>query len=62
VSLDADASVLPSGEKVTVPTDLKWPLSVCSAFLELASYSLIDLSFDADTSVSPFGEKVIEVT
>ena len=57
LSSDADASVLPSGEKATALTAYKWPSSVYSTAPDPASHSLTVLSHDADASVLPSGEK-----
>src|ERR1700744_2310097 len=61
-SFDADASVLPSGEKATSVTKLVWPSSVCSAAPDRPSQSLTVRSFDADASVLPSGEKATSLT
>jgi hypothetical protein len=37
LSSDADASVLPSGEKATALTESEWPSSVCSKAFQLLS-------------------------
>ena len=57
LSSDADASILPSGEKTTALTDPEWPLSDCSTAPDPVSHSLTVLSYDADASVLPSGEK-----
>src|SRR5277367_2600266 len=62
LSLYADASVLPSGEKATAMTELEWPSSVCSTAPDPASHSLTVLSYDADASVLPSGEKATALT
>jgi hypothetical protein len=57
LSLDADASSLPSGEKATAVTQSEWPSSVCSTAPDPASHSLTALSRDADASSLLSGEK-----
>jgi hypothetical protein len=61
-SHDADASVLPSGEKAAALTLLEWSPSVLSAAPDWLSHSLMALFHDADASVLPSGEKATAMT
>ena len=57
LSFDADAAVLPSGEKTISKMKSEWPSCACGSALDLISQSLTVLSCDADASVLPSGEK-----
>jgi hypothetical protein len=56
-SLDPDASLLPSGEKATLWTENKWPVSISSAFPVPMSHILMVPSEVPDASLLPSGEK-----
>ena len=62
LSPEADASCLPSGEKVTAQTEPEWPSSVCSSAPVAASQSRTVLSPEADASCLPSGEKATAQT
>ncbi|RYP61063.1 hypothetical protein DL771_010262 [Monosporascus sp. 5C6A] len=62
LSLKADVSILPSGEKATALTQPLCPLSVCRCAPVAASESRTVLSPEADPSVLPSGEKATALT
>ena len=62
LSSEADASVLPSGEKATAVTQPLWPVSVCWWVPVAGSQSRTVLSTEADASVLPSGEKATAVS
>jgi hypothetical protein len=57
LSPDADASILPSGEKATALIKREWPLSVRRAAPVAEFQSLTVLSSNEDASILPSGEK-----
>src|SRR5439155_1267519 len=59
---DADATSLPSGEKVTPETPSEWPSSVRRTAPVAESQSLTVLSSDADATSLPSGEKATPET
>ena len=62
LSFEADASVLPSGEKAMAVTEPLWPVSVCWWAPVAGLQSRTVLSSEADASVLPSGEKATAVT
>jgi hypothetical protein len=62
LSLDADATNCPSGEKVTALTPEEWPSSVPRHVPASTSHSRTVLSSDADATSCPFGEKATALT
>jgi hypothetical protein len=62
LSYEADATVVPSGEKATDMTESLWPLRVCLWAPMAASQSRTVLSFEADATVVPSGEKATDMT
>jgi hypothetical protein len=62
LSPEADASILPSGEKATALTLLEWPFSLCCIAPDSASHNLTVSSYEADASVLPSGEKAMALT
>src|ERR1700735_1089344 len=62
LSLDADATSLPSGESATALTQSEWPSSVAHAAPVAESQSLTVLSLDADATSLPSGENATALT
>src|SRR4051794_35993022 len=62
LSSDAEVSIAPSGEKLTLLTLSVWPFNSSSAAPLLASHRRTVLSSDAETSLAPSGEKLTLLT
>ncbi|PZD23657.1 EST1-DNA-bind domain containing protein [Pyrenophora tritici-repentis] len=62
LSLDADATSCPSGEKATALTTLEWPFSVLRHVPVAASHRRTVSSPDADATRCPSGEKATAMT
>ncbi|SLM38898.1 hypothetical protein LPUS_09283 [Lasallia pustulata] len=62
MSLEPDASCLPSGEKATAETQLEWPSRVCNVAPIAASQIRTVMSLEPDASCLPSGEKATAKT
>ena len=62
LSFDADATSLPSGEKLTALTQSEWPSSVLRQDPVDVSHSRTVSSSDADATSLPSGEKLTALT
>jgi hypothetical protein len=62
LSWEADATVCPSGEKITAVMESSWPSRTYFCVPEAVSQSRTVLSREADATVRPSGEKVTAVT
>src|SRR5579862_5695273 len=62
LSIDADATSWPSGEKATALTHLEWPSSVLRQEPVAVSHSRTVLSSDADATSWPSGEEATALT
>ncbi|KFX85880.1 hypothetical protein V490_09351 [Pseudogymnoascus sp. VKM F-3557] len=62
LSSEPETTCMPSGEKATEVTELKWPSSLWSGPPVITSQSCTVLSQEPETTCLPSGEKATEVT